>query len=198
MTLVIPRRFAGAYSQTMADGFDPARAGPPDWALDELADYIVDRHHRYAQGAAAAIRQSLARAAERWGQQHPGVFNVQALFDQAAALLESHMAKEEHLLFPAIRSLVESRRRLRRSVPGPFVTLLHPIRVMEGEHAELRRLMADLRRESHNYVAPPTADEAGRQCYRELARFHADLETHAQLEDDVLFPRALALEQHIA
>jgi regulator of cell morphogenesis and NO signaling len=182
----------------VAEGFDLARLGAPHWALDELADFIVERHHRYVQGAIPALRQALAVAAQRWGAGDEGLGRAAGLFEQLAAELEPHMAKEEHLLFPAIRALVDARRRHQLAAPGPFATLLHPIRAMEGEHTLARMLLSDLRRETHNYAAPSAADEAGRQCYRQLERFHADLEEHIHLEDDVLFPRALELEQYAA
>ena len=43
----------------MGDSFDFTRLGAPDWALDDLADYVVDRHHRYVQGA-------IPRCVRRW------------------------------------------------------------------------------------------------------------------------------------
>jgi len=182
----------------MSDTFDLTRLGPPHFALDELADYIVDRHHRYVQGASPAIRQALSLAVDHWGAAHAPLLAVQALFDELADELDSHMAKEEHILFPAIRDLVEARRRHRPSMPAAFATLLYPIRAMESEHARARQLVAELQRETEHYAAPPVADDAGRDCYRQLARFDADLDTHIHLENDILFPKALDLEQHAA
>lgn len=183
----------------MADvPFDLSRVGPPEWALDELADHIIDRHHRYVQGAIPALRDGLARAVDRWGAAHAPILAIQAFFEELASELEAHMAKEEHLLFPAIKDLVRARRQERAGPPTPFATLLHPIRVMEGEHDRARAVLVNLRRETHNYHPPAVADDAGRECYRELAIFDADLETHIHLEDDVLFPRALDLERQVA
>jgi len=178
--------------------FDLARLGPPNWALDDLADYIVDRHHRYVQGAIPALRESLALAVDRWGSSHAPLLVVQSIFEELAVELEAHMAKEEHILFPAIRDLAEARRRNQAAPLAAFATLLHPIRAMESEHARARQLTAALRRETDDYRAPAIADDAARDCYRQLARFDADLETHIHLENDVLFPRALDLEGHVA
>lgn len=166
-----------------------------DLPLDELADHIVDRHHRYAQGAIPAIRESLQCAVERWGGRHAPVLAVQALFHELALELEAHMAKEEHLLFPAIRDLVRARRQQIPPPPAAFATLLHPIRVMEDDHARAMKLVQALRRETHDYVPPVEADAPGRDCYRQLSRFDNDLQTHISLEDDILFPRALELER---
>ena len=178
----------------MVESFDLSRIGPPEWALDDLADYIVDRHHRYAQGAIPALRDCLARAIDRWGAQHAVLAAIQSHFEELADELDAHMAKEEHILFPAIRELVRSRR-LGQDGRPVFATLLHPIRVMEAEHASASGLLLKLRGETSNYRPPAVADAAGRECYRQLARFDEDLERHISLEDDVLFPGALDLER---
>jgi regulator of cell morphogenesis and NO signaling len=181
----------------MAGSIDRARLGPPDWALDDLVDHVIDRHHRYAQGSIPALRDALARAAERWGQRHPPVTVARALFEELASTLEPHLLKEEHLLFPAIRSLTRAARAHLPKPPEPFPTLAHPIRVMEAEHAHLLRLLDDLRREAGDFHAPEEADESGRDCYRQLARFCSDLAVHLHLETDELFPRALDLERRL-
>jgi regulator of cell morphogenesis and NO signaling len=182
----------------MADTFDLSRLGPPDWALDELADHIVDRHHRYVQGAIPALREALDLAVDRWGAAHPPVVAVRVIFEDLAVELEPHMAKEEYLLFPAIRELARARRERKAGGPTPFATILHPVRAMEAEHDRARHLLVDLRRETANYRPPDVADAAGRECYRQLARFDADLETHIHLENDILFPQAMDVERHVA
>jgi regulator of cell morphogenesis and NO signaling len=179
----------------MGDSFDLTRLDGPDWALDELADHIVFRHHRYVQGAIPALREALAVAADRWGRTHAPLMAIQAMFEELADELEAHLAKEEHILFPAIRELAQARRRQQATTGAVFATLLHPIRAMESDHAQARRLLTELRRESNGYQAPDAADDAGRECYRQLAHFDADLEAHIHLENDILFPRALDLER---
>lgn len=170
--------------------FDFSRLEAPVWALDDLADFIVDRHHRYVQGAIPALRKLLAALAPR----HLRADAVARLFDELADELESHLAKEEHLLFPAIRTLARARRE-RKPQAALFVTLLHPIRVMGTEHAEAIRMLDLIRRESDHYAPPADASDAWRECYRQLARFDADLQEHIHLEDEILFPRALELER---
>ena len=179
----------------MGDAFDVTRLDAPNWALDDLADHIVDRHHRYVQGAIPALRQALGVARDRWGATHAPLAATEATFAELADELESHMAKEEHILFPAIRELARARRRGQATSGAAFATLLHPIRAMEIEHTRARLLLADLRRNTQAYVPPAAADDNWRECYRQLARFDEDLETHIHLENDVLFPRTLELER---
>lgn len=179
----------------MGEAFDLTRLGEPEWALDALADHIVDRHHRYVQGAIPAIRRALDVAVDRWGAAHAPLVTVRDLFAELGDELASHMAKEEHILFPAIREMARARRAGRAVAAAPFATLLHPIRAMENDHDRASRLVASLRLETQSYRAPETFDETGADCYRQLARFDEDLDVHIRLENDVLFPRALDLER---
>ena len=178
--------------------FDLSRLDAPNWGLDELADHIVDRHHRYVQGAIPALREALDVAVSHWGDKHAPLQTIRSLFEELADELESHMVKEEHILFPAIREMARARRSGRLSSLTAFATLAHPIRAMEDEHAHAQQVLTDLRRETRNYQPPAEADEAGRESYRQLARFDEDLQLHIHLENDVLFPRTLALEQNVA
>ncbi len=77
----------------------------------------------------------------------------------------------------------------------PFATRLHPIRAMETEHAHAKRLFDDLRRETGGYHPPAAADDSGRECDRQLAKFEEDLDTHIHLENDTLFPKAMDPER---
>jgi regulator of cell morphogenesis and NO signaling len=178
--------------------FDLSRLNPPNWGLDELADHIVDRHHRYVQGAIPALREALDVAVSHWGTKHAPLEAVRNLFEELADELESHMAKEEHILFPAIREMARAKRAGRLSPVASFATLAHPIRAMEDEHAHAQNVLTSLRGETRSYQPPAEADEAGRECYRQLARFDADLQLHIHLENDVLFPSTLELEQQVA
>jgi regulator of cell morphogenesis and NO signaling len=178
--------------------FDLSRLDAPNWALDELADHIVDRHHRYVQGAIPALREALDVALSHWGAKHAPLETIRTLFEEIADELESHMAKEEHILFPAIREMARARRSGSMASRAAFVTLAYPIRAMENEHDHAMQVLTELRRETRSYQPPAEADEAGRECYRQLARFDADLEVHIHLENDILFPRTLDLEQNVA
>ena len=92
--------------------------------------------------------------------------------------MQSHMAKEEQILFPM----------LRRGARGPGVVM--PIQVMEHEHdahgvrlARIRELTGDLR-------IPPHACATWTALYRGLAAIEAELMAHIHLENHVLFARA--------
>ena len=94
-----------------------------------------------------------------------------------AAVLD-HLAKEERVLFPMILEGYGSR------TGGP-------VRVMELEHDEHGRNLARIRELTHNLTPPPEACATWRDLYLRLGQLESELVDHIQLENTVLFPRAL-------
>jgi len=169
---------------------------PPAWDdLAVLARHIVDHHHRYVRTTVAPVTAMLDKLVNRHGDRHPELAQVRLTFLQLADELLTHLDKEEHLLFPYVTDLADAKRSGTAPPPGPFTTALHPIRVMEMDHALAGELVEQLRRLTGGFAAPADACTTYRACYAELAHFEADLHRHIHLENNVLFPRALELER---
>ena len=167
-------------------------------ALDGLTRHIVDVHHRYVHETAPQIRRWLARLVERHGNRHPELAQVKSTFDALAYEVETHLAKEEALLFPAIEHLARADRVGGTPDMGLFATILHPMRVMEDDHARAGELLRKLRGLTNGFTAPEDACGTFKACYAEMARFEDGFHQHVRLENNVLFPRALAIEQRLA
>jgi regulator of cell morphogenesis and NO signaling len=167
----------------------------PDAPLDELCDAVVERHHTYLHGVIPLIRGWLGTLAVREPDQAPGLTETRAAFSELAELLLAHLAKEEAILFPAFAALAQAAREGTSRPPLPFPTVLHPIRMMESEHARLEQSLEQLRAVSNDFRVPAEASNAARRCYLELARLDREVRAHLLAENDVLFPRALELER---
>jgi regulator of cell morphogenesis and NO signaling len=170
-----------------------------EWkALDALTRHIVDRHHRYVKETVPVVNGWLDDVVDRDGGRHPEVARMREAFLTLGEELLSHMAKEENILFPFIDELAAADRAGSRLPVGPFGTVLHPVRVMEADHREALDLMLRLRELSSGFAIPGDASETYRLCCAELERFEADLQRHIELENTVLFPAALELEQRLS
>ncbi len=167
-------------------------AGTP---LDELCDLVLERHHAYVHGAIPMIRAALAQLAERDGP--PWLPEVRAAFSDLADQLTSHLLKEEAILFPAMAALAQADREGKNRPPLPFPTVLHPIRMMESEHARIAGLLEQIRLATSGFIVPDGAPESWHRAVRALARFDEAMQAHLHAENDVLFPRALELERHL-
>ena len=63
---------------------------------------------------------------------------------------------------------------------------------MEHEHDQAGALLSKLRALTDGYAAPQWACETFRALYRGLAELESTMHVHVHLENNVLFPRALA------
>ncbi len=80
-------------------------------------------------------------------------------------------------------------------VPPPFGTVANPVSMMEHEHDSAGEALRVMRAASDGYVAPEGACTSYRALYRALEEFEADLHQHIHLENNILFPRAIAMER---
>lgn len=172
-------------------------AGEPrvnEWELDFLAEYIVQHHHRYVRSVLPSVLEHAEKVARVHGGARPSLVEIAKIFSGIASELEHHMMKEEHVLFPRIKELVRRDRQGNTSAAPSPVDVQGAIRAMEDEHQKAGDDMKVIRELSDNFVPPPDACMTYRVLFKELEEFENDLHRHVHLENNVLFPKAVALE----
>ncbi len=169
-----------------------------DWTkapLGDLIAHILDRHHAYLREALPRITQMAARVVEAHRARHADtLIPLQQTFAALREELESHMWKEEMVLFPLIRSMEEAAARGGGLPPSHCGSVNNPIRVMEHEHAAAAQALEEMRRITGGYAVPDDGCITYRAYFDELRQLEQDLHRHIHLENNILFPRAADLE----
>ncbi|TDI72434.1 MAG: hypothetical protein E2O85_00450 [Bacteroidetes bacterium] len=124
--------------------------------------------------------------------------SIADLFNEIALEMQKHMVKEERVLFPLVKEMEDADRSLQTLAPRKFGTVRSPIRMMEHEHDNAGSVMRKIRKLSYDYTAPDHACHTFRVAYAELEEFENDLHEHIHLENNILFPKATALEKKIS
>lgn len=176
---------------------DPASRETPEEDLTALIDHILSRHHAYIREASPVVQLHLAKVASAHGARHAELPLVASQFSKVAQELLTHMMKEEQVLFPYIRALAEAVAEDAPPPPDMFGTVQNPIRMMEIEHQEAGDGVATLRELTRGYAAPADACTTYRMVLQELDAFEQDLHRHIHLENNVLFPKAVELEEQL-
>src|SRR5690606_10930090 len=104
------------------------------WPLDLLADYIEKTHHRFTESKITEIKPYLEKITTVHGENHPELLEISTLFNHSAGDLAMHMKKEELILFPHIRNMVNSANNNREMPAAHFGTVQNPIAMMMREH----------------------------------------------------------------
>lgn len=162
-----------------------------DWSSVEISDlieHIVGQHHAYLREELPALRGLAEKVARAHGDAHPELDEVSETFAFVADELLQHMVKEEQVLFPACVALSASGDR------GPSVSVAAPIQAMLHEHDEVDAGLRALRTLTGGYEPPVDACNSYRALFDRLETLERDTHRHVHEENNVLFPRALALE----
>ncbi len=165
--------------------------------LGELINYVLDMHHVYTKEEIGHLTPLMAKVANRHGDHYPFLLELKELFEALCEDLEPHMAKEEMVLFPYIRELEYKDLNNMSAAFPPFGTVRHPINMMNIEHEEVGELLSKMRGLTNDYKLPDGACPSFTALYYRLAEFERDIHQHIHLENNVLFPRAVELEQKV-
>lgn len=163
--------------------------------LTELISYILDTHHVFTRNEMARLDLLMAKVVAAHGENHSELLAMSTLLRQLFDDLTPHMFKEEQILFPFLVELEQSSLHGRPAPFAPFGTLNNPIRMMLMEHDTAGEIVRELRKLSSNYAVPVDACASYRTLYQSLEAFERDLHQHIHLENNILFPKALILEQ---
>ena len=168
-----------------------------DWAIEKLIEYIVNTHHAYVRNAIPQISMHLQKVVKAHGKKYVFLEEVENVFSSVAEEMTSHMMKEERILFPLIVYLTKSRQFKEKPKMRGFGTVQNPIRQMVAEHDSAGNAMERIRTLTNNYLLPDDACSTFEVTYKELEEFEKDLHKHVHLENNILFPRAIELEDRL-
>jgi len=144
--------------------------------VEDLIQLILERYHQVHRRELPEL-QSLARRVESVHADHAAV--PKGLAEVLARLqgeLESHMQKEEQILFPLMLN-------------GGSPMIVHPIAMMRHEHDEAGEDLKAISKLTDDLTLPAEACNTWRALYAGLAKFAEDLTEHIHIENNILFPK---------
>jgi regulator of cell morphogenesis and NO signaling len=168
----------------------------PSGSLAELIDHIVNTHHKFTREGIGRLRVLLDKVCSKHGERHPALLTIRETFCGLAQELLLHLMKEENVLFPYIVRMEEAVTQKDPVMPPPFGTVQNPVRMMMQEHDGAGEALRQIRAASGNFTVPDDACISYRTLYQALEGFEADLHQHIHLENNILFPRAVEMEEN--
>jgi regulator of cell morphogenesis and NO signaling len=166
-------------------------------SMSELTRHIITTHHSFVRKMVPILLTHTRKVATVHGVNHPEVVEIAAGFERVATDLQNHMMKEERVLFPYIEMLVNASNGTGSVQRPPFGTVRNPIRMMEAEHQAAGDELYEIRKLSSSYTPPADACTTFKVTYQELQEFERDLHQHVHLENNILFPKAISLEEEL-
>lgn len=168
-----------------------------DWRQEPLArliGHILDHHHVFTRQELARLAPLLKKVSTVHANAHPELARLSELFQALTEELTSHLLKEEQVLFPYIIRMEEAIEAGLSVQPPFFRTVQNPVRMMSREHDLAGELLQAMRQLTNGYEVPADGCFSYQALYQGLRALEADLHQHIHLENNLLFPRATALE----
>lgn len=162
--------------------------------LPQLITHILDTHHVFTKSELERLETLTAKVIAAHGGNHPELLQLGELFKLLSGDLKPHMFKEEQVLFPYILAMAEANENNRARPFAPFGTVNNPIRMMMREHDNAGEILRDVRALTSDFQAPADACISYQTLYQALENLEKDLHQHIHLENNILFPKALELE----
>ncbi len=168
-----------------------------EWPLDLLCDYILKFHHRNIRKQGPDITKLFNKICNVHGEQHPELHTIRNLFIESLDNLYEHLEKEEQVLFPYIYLLYDAD--VNRTSLPPFHcgSISAPISVMMTEHQAEGERYHEIAALSNNYQTPADGCDGYRLLMGKLRSFDEALHQHIHLENNIVFPESLRLEEAV-
>lgn len=174
-----------------------SRENYTEWSLDFLIDYIINNHHKFSREKLPEIGRYAKKVASVHGDCHPELQEIYYEFTKLHGDIINHLDKEEELLFPYVKRLVKAKEKGEQPETPDFGKAANPISMMEHEHDQSGTAMKKIRELSNDFTPPNDACTTYRLLFENLEAFEKDLHKHVHLENNILFPKAIKLEQSL-
>lgn len=165
------------------------------WPMDLLIDYVLKIHHRGIRQRTPELSALMAKVARVHGDAHPELHEVQHLLEEAFIDLEEHLQKEEQVLFPFLYHQYDSLLEGRRPEGFHCGSVAMPIQVMMSEHEHEGNRFRRIALLTKEFTAPEGACGSYRLLLDSIRQFEQDLHEHIHIENNIIFPEALRLEE---
>jgi len=168
------------------------------WSIDFLADYILNIHHSYLRNSLPETKEQVTKFLDGHRQKFPELEEIEAIMNRFMKEIPPHMKQEEEIFFPYIKQIYHAHKHRESYAKLLIRTLRKPlVEVMQKEHETTGAGLNRLRILTNNYTPPDNACITHKVTFAKLKELDKDLVQHIHLESNILFPKAIEMEQEL-
>ncbi|MFT3750417.1 MAG: hemerythrin domain-containing protein [Agriterribacter sp.] len=164
------------------------------YSIEVLLEYITSSHQYYLCRRLPEIEQTIEQLSALYPTAHPLILLIKRLFHAYCTAFRQHIDQEETELLPYVRILLAC---LKNDDPHSIYSFIqHDYRLSEftDNHSDTEEGLQQLCDAIHQYQPPETNASVYRILLFQLTSFQHDLMLHSQIEEEVLIPRAIEME----
>ena len=169
-----------------------------NWEIDFLTDYILNVHHRYLEKALPDVEEQIRKFLNGHLKNYPNLAILEVIINRFIKEIPPHMKKEAEIFFPYIKQIYHAHKHHESYARLLIRTLRKPLEeVMLKEHEVTGSSLHQLRTATNNYTPPDNACITHKVTFAKLKELDKDLVQHIHLESNILFPKAIKMEQEL-
>lgn len=171
----------------------PITSEMKEWSLIELVDYIVEHYHHGTLERLNLLYQNILYLSKTKNIESTVWNTVLIMLQNSSQDLKMHFMKEEQVLFPYIKEIQQSMDENRKPEEFHCGSVIYPIQAMITEHENELERYANL----ISLIAQKTEIDSNNFILDDMKAFIAELEKHIYIENEVLFPKAITMEEKL-
>jgi len=169
-----------------------------EWPIDFLIDYIEYVHHHYLRTNLSSVQEILDKIVISQHNKFPYMRELRDFFVGLVKDIIPHLDQEEKIIFPYIKQIAHAHQSKESYASLLVRTLRKPVEnLMHDEDEKLAQYLHRFRKLTNHYSIPLNSGIAYRTCMAKLRELDNDLTQHIHLENNILFPKAIAMEQDL-
>jgi len=167
---------------------------PTPWvkkSIPELIDHILANYHEFTRIQLKRLLKLSDKVSREHGTRYPELIRLNNLLITMADELESHMVREEEVVFPYLRRLwnLKQNKKPLEEAFSQEVFQENPVNILIWEHGMTGEEWLEIHRLTREYTTPVDACVSYRTFYQGLKVLEEDLHQHIHLENNILFYR---------
>lgn len=169
-----------------------------EWNLDFLMDYIIHVHHAYLKTILPLFRARIQEFVARHQGKYAYLPELLDIFRKLEMETWPHLSQEEEITFPYIRQLEYAYDNKETYASLLVRTLSKPVEeVIKHNYGLMTKFLSRIREITSNYTPPENACITQKALYALLHEIDGNLTQHLYLENDILLPKAIAMENEL-
>jgi regulator of cell morphogenesis and NO signaling len=153
----------------------------------EITHYLRKTHQYYFQHVVPKLDDLLEKLIASSHHDFKGLQMVDVFYKKYKKELTQHIDYEEERVFPYVINLVKNHK----------LDSKYTIRSFEQEHSNVDEKLNDLKNLVIKYISPDYDENICNDFLITLSLFEKDLEDHARIEDKILMPMTIEIENKL-
>jgi len=164
---------------------------------NELIHFILFRYHQQIRSMFGVISELFSKPSELFNLVPDRFLKLKKSFELFQCYVEKHLQHEESIVFPfasQMREILDAQKK--DSYIGVNITV-NSIRILKEEHQELIHQLDNIKLLSDYFHIEKGFNAYATLLYSALKEFCNEFRNHFDLEDRILYPKLLTLENEL-